>query len=384
MPARRRRRVLLDLLLASASGALLFWALSADEAWLDRHFLPDFRIPRSHTVIGLHTLRTLAVLAAVLLVVQVRPWLQRRADRHGLIRLLALAAPSLFAAALAIPAAELILRMTEKPRLEHKVAAHEPRRVPDAQLGFRFAAGRVSYGDAGGRSIRYVFDPSGYRVAEAGERVDPARPTILLVGESIMCGYGLKWDETIAAQVEQETGVQVADLAVEGYSIDQAFMRFRQEWGRFRQPVAVVTLFLPSAMYRTLEETRPRFAPGLTWQPPEERWWLERVIRRRASYRKTGEVEAAVLVARQVLTATAREARARGAEPLVVVPVLTPEPVVERRLRQRVLGDADVPYVLVPIPRAWRLPDDRHPDPRGAREIAAAIVGRLEAAPNRS
>jgi hypothetical protein len=374
----------LDVLLASVSIALLFWALSADERWLDRHFLPDFRIPRSHTLAGLHAVRALAVLAAVLLVVRIRPALHRLTDRNTWTQLLGLAAPSIAAAALAIPAAELVLRMTVKPRLEHKAAAHEPRRAPDPQLGFRFAAGRASFGEAGGRSIHYAFDPAGHRVAVAGDRVDPARPSILLVGESIMCGYGLQWNETIAAQVQREMGVQVADLAVEGYSIDQAFMRFQQEWNRFRRPVAVVTLYLPSAMYRTLEETRPRFAPGLVWQAPEQPWWLERVIRRRASYRTANEVEAAVIVARQVFVATANAARARGAKPLIVIPVLTPEPAVERRLRQRVLAGVDIPYVLVTIPRDWRLPDNRHPDPRGARAIAAAIVAHLQSAPSRS
>jgi hypothetical protein len=355
------------------------WVFVADEDWLDRHFLPDFRIPQIHMIVGLQVVRGLAAVTALVLFFWVRPWVRGVVERHGFLRLAIDCGPTLAAALLAVPAAELVLRMSVKQTLERKEAAHEPRRAPDPVLGFSFVPGRVSYGEVGGRRIRYVFDSAGFRVRDPGDQVDPSRPSIVYVGESIMCGYGLDWDETIAAQVQARTGLQSADLAVEGYSIDQAYLRFRQQWGRFERPVAVVTLFLPSGMYRTLEETRPRFAPGLVWRPPEDPWWLERVIRRRASYRSTAEVDSTVVVARQVFQATARAARAKGAKPLVVVPVFTPEPNAERKLRERVLKGAGVPYILVPIDRAWRLPDNRHPDPRGARVLAAAIIAQLGA-----
>jgi hypothetical protein len=373
------RRAVPDILLTSVSVCILLWVFVADENWLDRHFLPDFRIPQIHMIVALQVVRVLAAAVALVLFFWVRPWVRGVVERRGFLRLAIDCGPTLAAALLAVPAAELVLRMTVKQNLERKEAAHEPRRAPDPVLGFSFVPSRVSYGEVGGRRIRYVFDAAGFRVRDPGDQVDPSRPSIVYVGESIMCGYGLDWDETIAAQVQARTGLQSADLAVEGYSIDQAYLRFRQQWGRFERPVAVVTLFLPSGMYRTLEETRPRFAPALVWRPPEDPWWLERVIRRRASYRSTAEVDSTVVVARQVFQATARAARAKGAKPLVVVPVFTPEPTAERKLRERVLKGAGVPYILVPIDRAWRLPDNRHPDPRGARVLAAAIIAQLGA-----
>jgi hypothetical protein len=175
------------------------------------------------------------------------------------------------------------------------------------------------------------------------------------------------------------TGVQGADLAVEGYSLDQAYMRLRQQWERFDQPVAVVTLFLPLALYRTVEPSRPALTPGLRWRPARGDWQLARLWRRHVPLHRAAEVEAAVTVSRQVLQSTAQMAKARGASALVVVPILLPESQAERRLRHRVLDGAGVDYLLVPVDARLRLPNNRHPNAAGAKAIAQAITRRLQA-----
>jgi hypothetical protein len=266
-----------------------------------------------------------------------------------------------------------------KPRLELKEAAHDPRRAPDRELGFDYVAGRTSYGQVGGRRIQYVFDPAGLRVAKPGAKVDLNGPTNVFLGESVMGGFGLRWDESIPARVQALTGVASADMSVEGYSIDQAYMRFRRKWPAVRRPVAVVSMFLPSTVYRTVEKSHPGLRPGLTWRGGEDELWLVRVLRRRAPYRSAAEVEAAIAVTRQVFQATDRMARARGATHLILVPVLSPEPAAEQRLRRRVLGGLGVPYLVVPVDRRWRLPHNRHPDARGAEVLAEAVAAHLKA-----
>jgi hypothetical protein len=59
------------------------------------------------------------------------------------------------------------------------------------------------------------------------------------------------------------------------------------------------------------------------------------------------------------------------------VPQLGREAAVDRALRQRLLDEAQLPYLLVEIDTDWRIPWDRHPNARAAAIIAAAIAGRL-------
>lgn len=373
------RRVFIEFALIAVAAAMLIWAAGADIDWMDRHVLPDFRIPHQHLVVGLQVLRVLAVAVALVLVFVVRPRAGRLAQRRSLSGLFVDCLPTLVAIVLALLASEVVLRVVVKPNLERKEAAHEPRRAPDRELGVDYVARRTSYAEVGGRQIQYAFDPAGLRVGRPGVRVDLNGPTNVFLGESVMDGFGLTWSESIPARVEALTGVPSADMAVEGYSIDQAYMRFRRKWPAVRRPVAVVSMFLPSTVYRTVEKSHPGLRPGLTWRDGEDEPWLVRVLRRRAPFRSTAEVEAAVTVTRQVFQATDRMARARGATHFVLVPVLSPEPEAEQKLRRRVLDGLGVPYLVVPVDRRWRLPNNRHPDARGAEVLAEAVAARLKA-----
>jgi len=84
-----------------------------------------------------------------------------------------------------------------------------------------------------------------------------------------------------------------------------------------------------------------------------------------------------VVTTREVLAATVRLARSRGAIPLIVVPQFEPEEARERELRRRILDDAHLPYVYVPLDPDDRVENDGHPDADGAREIAEAVADAL-------
>jgi len=96
---------------------------------------------------------------------------------------------------------------------------------------------------------------------------------------------------------------------------------------------------------------------------------LRRVLR----YRSEARIAAGVLMAQRALRADIALARSHGARPIVIVPEFAPEEPTERAVRERVLGAAGIPYVLVRLQPGWRLAEDRHPNPRGARAIADAI-----------
>jgi hypothetical protein len=192
-----------------------------------------------------------------------------------------------------------------------------------------------------------------------------------------MFGKGLTWEESVPAQVASMTRTESANMAVDGYATDQAYLRVSAELPRFRQPAAIVAIFMSSLFGRNLDDDRPHLGPGLVWLPAVHHTRLRSLVQLVAPYRSDETVERGIAVTREVLHATAQLANARGATPLIVVPQFGPEDPVERMLRHRILDEPGVPYVLAEIDPAWRVPGDVHPNARAARAIAAAIAARL-------
>ncbi len=253
----------------------------------------------------------------------------------------------------------------------------EPLRRRDPRLGWVFVPSRTGHERIGGRVVEYAFDAEGYRVHCANQPIDPERPTVVFTGESVMAGYGLNWDETVPAQVEALLGMRCANLAVNGFATDQAYLRLLTELPRFRQPVAVVTGFMPTLFDRNLDDDLPHLGPGLVWQPGVYQWRLAAIRDIMFPYRSTEAIERGISLTREVLRATVDLARARGAVPLILVPEFAPEDPTEERLRRRILDDAGLPYVWVKLDPSWRVPGDSHPDLRAAHAMAVAIAAQL-------
>jgi hypothetical protein len=365
-------RVLAEGAVTSFGVALLTTALLANQRWLDRHFLPSFFVTR-HTYVVLETTVRFAIGAlGVSLALVVRPLLGRAVARTP-ARVLHMA----IGAALALAASEVVLRYVHLRPAEWLGRDQEPRRQADARLGWAFVPSRTGHGAIGGRIVDYTFDAFGYRVRRLDEPVDPERPTILFTGESIMSGKGLTWEESIPAQVGAMLGTQTANLAVDGYGSDQAYLRFQAELPRFRQPVAVVAMFMTTLFGRNLDDDRPHLGPGLQWLPAVRHGRLRAIALLVAPYRSDATVERGITVTREILRATVDQVAARGAMPLILVPQFGPEDRVEHELRRRILDEPGLPYLLVAIDPAWRVPGDVHPNANAAHRIAAAVAARL-------
>lgn len=363
----------LEIAVAGCAILLLAAALAADQAWFDRHFLPNFAVPRPLMIAAEQGLRGfVGLVAAMLLLIFRRPIarLLSRATAGGTLRVV-------LAGALALGTAELILRVHPLRPHDADPFELEPRRQPDPLLGWRFVPSRSLVAREAGRAVSYSFDAASHRVPAADAAVDAAQPTLIFTGESIVAGFGLAWDETIPARVSALLGIQSANLAVSDYSNDQSYLRLATELPRFHKPVGVVTLFMPSLLDRNLLSNRPRLGPGLAWQPPEQQLRLAALLRWLVPYRSTASIDKGIVQTRDSLRALVRLAYARGAQPLIVVPQFGEASPQEDALRRRVLDDASLPYVIVKLDPAWHLPGDAHPDVRGARAIAAAVAARL-------
>jgi hypothetical protein len=371
----RPGRSLLNLEIAVAGFAILLLggALAADQAWFDRHFLPIFAIQRPVMIAAEQGLRGFVILTAILfLLVCRRPiaLLLGRATAGGILRVA-------LAAALALGTYELILRVRPLHPHDADPLQLEPRRQSDPLLGWKFLPSRSVVAREAGRAVSYSFDAAGYRIAAPGAEVDFERPALIFTGESIIAGFGLTWGETIPARVSASLGIPSADLAVSDYSNDQSYLRLAAELPHFHKPVAVVTLFMPSLFDRNLLTNRPRLEPGLVRRPAERGWRLAALLHWLIPYRSVATIDEGIVRTRDSLGAFVHLACARGAQPLIVVPQFGQAAAVEEALQRRILDEAGLPYVRVSLDPSWHLPGDAHPDARGARAIAAAVVARL-------
>jgi hypothetical protein len=372
------RRWATQALVAGLGLLLMLGALRADPAWFDRHFLPVFFVPYALYRAGETAARIATGLAGLGLIVWAAPAAGRWAERAGLRAMAADAVRILLAAALAALVCEAGLNLVFPRGNEAPQAGVEPLRQADARLGWLFEPGRTARQVLHGRAVDYVFDPQGFRVASPAEPVDFTRPSILFAGESIVTGAGLPWDQTFAALTARALGLQPANLSVFAYSDDQTYMRLHALLPRFEKPAAVVILFSPGLMFRDLDVERPHLGPALDWRPAEHGPRLLALLRLFVPYHGSAAIDRAALRVRDELSAAVREARARGADPLIVVPRFGREDPREAALRRRVLDDAGLPYIAVELDPAWRQRSDPHPDARGAQALAKAITAALD------
>lgn len=366
-----RRRAIAEALVALSGIGLVLLAIVLTRSWFDRHLLPSFYVMRRWYVFFESSSRVVLALVGVFLLVVARPRIGRlAAERPSAVTAAAIAA------VLAIVAGQLALTWRH-PSAEWLLASVEPLRRPDPRLGWTFVPSREGHKTVGGRPISFAFDAAGYRVRTVNESVDPAQPTILFAGESVMVGEGLNWDETIPAQVGALMNVQTANLAVDGYATDQAYLRVESELPRFQRPVALVTLFMTALLGRNLDDNRPHLGPGLVWLPAVRHARLMSLATLIVPYRRDTTIDRGIAVTSEVLRATAALATGRGATPLVVVPQFNREDAVEETFRRRILDDAGLAYVFVEFDDGWRIPGDLHPNAPTARRIAMAIADRL-------
>ncbi|HYS81699.1 MAG TPA: hypothetical protein VEM76_13375, partial [Anaeromyxobacteraceae bacterium] len=380
------------LAIAAAGVALVAWSLSADAHWAERHVLGAYCATNVATWVLARGMRWLAGALGLGLVAA-----SALARRLGSTSLRARAG-SLVGIALAVAASlgvtELYMRrlhgrlhgrLSLGAQATRAIERDAPMTRVDPRLGWSYFPGRTTWVELGERRIAYAIDADGDRAASAGELSDPARPTVLFSGESIAFGYGLAYEETFPFLVGRGLGVQIANLAVIGFGNDQAYLRVLDALARYRRPLAVVTLFVPDQIKRNADVWRPRLALGpdgaLTLVAPSTGPRITRLLQQ-LPYRG-GE---ALRVTAAILRATAEAARARGAFPLFVVTnygrACKREDGEEAWVVDELFARQGLPFVRVDLGSEDRLPGlfEDHPNPRGARAIAAAVERALRAA----
>ena len=376
-PPPRFARVV-EAVLAVTGAALVVAALRADQAWFDRHFLPVFFLSRSRYVFGETCARVFVAACGLVLALVLRPMAGRLVGRNSAASLAVGGFRIAAAAVLALGVSELGLRAAFSRATDEPPPKVEPLLRRDARVGWAWVPSRVGRVRVAGRDIAYAFDSHGDRTPSLSQPVNPRAPTVVFTGESIMAGYGLRWEDSVSGLVASAMATQSADLAVFAYADDQSYLRLAEELPRFAHPTAVVILFLPGLVFRDFDDDRPHLESGLVWRPAVRRSRIEALLRFFVPYHSRADIDRKLALVRAELEASVALAHSRSATALIVVPQFGREDVTERILRERILDAAGLPYVHVDLDPTWRLADQVHPDVRGARAIAAAIVDRLD------
>ena len=370
-----RIRRALEALLALPGFLLLALAARATPEWFERHVVvPEFYLPPPGWM--LPALRTVVALTGLLFVLVLRPLAGRAAMRLGPRETLAAAARISVAVLLSLAVCEGALRAIDKPDLESPHPRLESRLgVPDARLGWALTPEKTTPVRMAPQlpAIEYSVDALGDRAPAATFREDPARPTIVLTGESIAFGHGLPWRDTIAARLEVLTGAQVVVVAVGGYGSDQAYLRAVDALARLQRPIAVVTIVVPVQLSRNLHDYRPRLAldgARLVGRPARHaRFRVQNLLANELRYMSDAKLAESLALTRAIFEATQRAAAARGARTLFVTPSFgAPAPALLASLL------AGLPNAPVELASARILAYDGHPDPEGALQIARAIA----------
>jgi hypothetical protein len=371
---------MVQIVLLACGAALLVLAARLDHAWFVRHVA----VPAQYLMAPrwLHPLlRAVPAAGGALLMLISGPI--SRANAGSLLR-------NGLAVALACVPAELILRRNQNGTATWRASKFELRLGrPDPRYGWVLLPSRTTELAApGARSVAYAIDAWGGRAATDRGAPDPALPSLLVAGESIAVGHGLPFEQTFAALLARRLGLQLVSVAAGGYGTDQALLRLADTLPRLSRPVAMVMVVPLIQLERNLQDYRPRLVledGALRLVPPAQgalaRLRLRDVAINELPLLGETKLRRAIAVTAAELREAARVARAHGAEPIFLVPMVGPQRPIdahdEAQFLRPLFIEQGLPFVPVDVDRGELLPFDGHPGVAASQRIATALADAL-------
>ena len=347
-----------------------------DGQWFQRHVVvPASFQPRPRRLHAIY--RAIPALAGLALALASRPLSRLRGGDLARIAVALL---------LALAGAEAALRRDRNGTAPWRAAKLELRMGrPDPRYGWLLLPSRSSrLASSPTAEIAYDIDAWGDRAADARSAPDPARPTLVVAGESIAVGHGLPFEDTFAARLSSALGLQLVNVAAGGYGTDQALLRLEDALPKLSRPVAVVMVVPMLQLERNLQDYRPRLVlanGALALAPPADglfaRSRLRDLLVNEIPVLSEQKLRRALAVTAAELRQAASVARAHGAELLFLVPVVGQErPLLEHpeaQFLRPLFIEQGLPFVLADVDPAELLPFDGHPDAAASRRIAALL-----------
>jgi hypothetical protein len=370
------RRAIVTIFAAGCGAFLVLAAWRFDAAWFERHCLvPCFWLAPPG---WLHPSARAFLVVAGMCGILLSPVAGRLASKPGAG---VAAARIAVAVILALLVSEGALRLLDGKAAFWRSAKLEFRMgKPDPRFGWVLLPGRTNVLQVkSARPVRYTVDAWGDRANSVDHVPDLSRPTILVAGESVAVGHGLEYADSLAGVLERDLGLQVVNVAAGGYGTDQAALRAFDALARLEHPVALVQTFVPVQLQRNVQDYRPRLVLrggtlvlAAAAAGPFAGTRLRDLFVNEVPVLWEGELRESLAVTAAVVREVAREARARGANPLFVIPALDSGRGLEWLVRT-LFEDQGIPAVVVPVDSAHILPYDGHPDATATRAMAAQV-----------
>ena len=163
----------------------------------------------------------------------------REARGGGLVRKLVL---MLSAFGLAILLVETIARVL-LPHWAPRTAAVTRFWTEDSRLGWVHVPGKEGPFNASGFESFVSINSSGFRDEDRSLERDPAKYRIIVMGDSMVWGYGVEQDEIFTRLMERQNGyMEVINLGVSGYGTDQELLLLKQEGLAYRPDLVVLVV----------------------------------------------------------------------------------------------------------------------------------------------
>ncbi len=279
--------------------------------------------------------------------------------------------------------------------------------VVDDVLGWRLAKGvRVTHATSD-FEVDYAVNSLGFRDRERRREPPAERPRLLLYGDSQVFGWGVPAERRFSAELERRLGLELWNLAVPGYGIDQQALAYDREGDR---EAAAVVLLLSQATVRRVNfdyrygihkpSFRSRAGSQLRLEPPAggpSRAWLFRLpgwlylpymldqaLSRVELRLGVGRLEVAESgppnrLVRDILRFAGRRARSRQQRLMVLADL---PPAEEKRLR-RACRRLDLDWLTIRLPKEGSLAisdSDSHWNAAAHELIAGQLAPQITAA----
>ena len=369
---------------AACGAALLVAARVLDGRWFERHVLLPWYYPWAPAWVS--DTRIVAAVCGLVLLALAWP-LGRGVARSSLAGWLRIS----LAVVLALATSEVVLRLKEHGtaywrslKLEFRFGREDPR------FGWVLLPSRTTVLGPNERRIAYAIDAWGDRAASDAGAPDPELPSLVVSGESIAVGHGVPYEQTFAAQMGKDLGLQVVNVACGGYGSDQAYLRLEDALERLKRPVLTVTTFVPVMLSRNVQDYRGRLVlrdGALALVPPARRFLAALRLRdlfvNELPYMSEADLRESMQLTAAVLRETARTARAHGAEPLFVIFSIGAERALDGHAEASIVSalfvEQNLPFAIIDVHPAELIVGDGHPGPEAHHRIAKVLDGALRA-----
>lgn len=128
----------------------------------------------------------------------------------------------------------------------------------DSELGWSYK----KYNSTIGEGVEYIINNEGYRTDNVDNKTDFSKPIILVVGNSVIFGHGINFKDTFGYKLQNklENKFQVINMAVQGYGLDQVYLKLRQVMKKYK-PKYVIMDFIDDYDNRNVNRDRRSLYP---------------------------------------------------------------------------------------------------------------------------